>query len=717
MKHLSATRLTTPLKVLTRSLALTRSSAQTRSSALLLIAALLAFTLASSSAAASSLAATPKIVMAEEFTATWCGDCPNARCALEMMLDEFGDQLIVAELHMIDILDTDWTNARATYYDVGPIPHVQFDGKYEVVGARSCSEAAAAYRQVIQQRLGETGGTSPIAASGRWWYDDTALTLEATFRLEDPASLPALEVYLLALEDDIAWQGQTYNHVTRATYSEGVALAAVGDSATVTASFPLETSWDLSQFECVAFIQRPDGDHEIYQAARLAETGGADLAFSRASVSLPEPAGLAIFHATLRNSLPQTDEVTVSLQNDFGWGALFGLEGGPFGVDPIALTLAPGEERAISLLVFAAHDERIGTGYLVTQSALTGILRRSRGRVWNGSPSILIVDDDYVDPTERLITAGLTSAGYMFDVWNVTLDHLAQSPGVAALCEYDVVLWHHGWATTNLLSAGEVANIMAYMDAGGRLILSSQDYLSTTSPGNFTLNYLGVANWTPNVGAVEAIGVPVDPIGNGLDFPLEYPVSTYDRADDVTPSNIGSVCFQSESAKRIAVRADNGVGRSVFFAFALNAIDSLATPPNDAGTLLDRSLGWLIENHDTSAPDVTQWSGASRILFGAPNPFVPARASGVGLTIWVEMAPEDGPAPVAPRLLVLDAAGRVVRELDCGGGVAVGGSVPDRRAVVWDGRDENGRPVTSGSYYLLLSTARGTDGTRIMLVR
>jgi hypothetical protein len=63
------------------------------------------------------------------------------------------------------------------------------------------------------------------------------------------------------------------------------------------------------------------------------------------------------------------------------------------------------------------------------------------------------------------------------------------------------------------------------------------------------------------------------------------------------------------------------------------------------------------------------------------------------------------------QLKVVDPLGRLVRELE--GGRVMNGS----RVVEWDGRDQDGTPVSSGVYYYVLSTAKGRLTEKVVVLR
>ncbi len=185
------------------------------------------------------------------------------------MEEEFGDQLIVAEHHISGEYRNAWADARGDFYGVGPIPIVWFDGVYYEWGAQSCLAAADAYRGWINQRLDDTGGVSPVSIEGVHWYYENQIWLTATFRLEDPADIVDAQGFLLVMENDLWFEWETYDHVTRAAYEIPVVLTEPGDQAYVTYTFDVDPEWDLSEIECIAFLQTMGCPPEVYQSARL----------------------------------------------------------------------------------------------------------------------------------------------------------------------------------------------------------------------------------------------------------------------------------------------------------------------------------------------------------------------------------------------------------------------------------------------------------------
>ena len=87
-----------------------------------------------------------------------------------------------------------------------------------------------------------------------------------------------------------------------------------------------------------------------------------------------------------------------------------------------------------------------------------------------------------------------------------------------------------------------------------------------------------------------------------------------------------------------------------------------------------------------------------------PNPFNPRTV----ISFWL---PTSLAQASIVRLLVYNAAGQLVRELP------TGGQAPGYHAVVWDGRDTEGRPVATGIYIYLLETDTATSARRMTLAK
>jgi hypothetical protein len=643
----------------------------------------------------------------------------NSRCGVETVLDEFPDQLVALAPH---INDGTWTipfcTERGNFYGFTGTPSLAIDGgNWTIEGTTgSCSSDANAYRTAINNRLQQTGSESPVKVSVSMVYNATTVTVTGTFELLDAASLVSPKGYVVLAEDGCVYNDMTFNHTVRAGYGELVSLVNPGDVDVVQRTFSRGT-WNMNNVVAYAFLQRSSGtvaQREVYQAMSTAVVIDFHFAADCKIASVPAGNGTAELSGMLANVSDVTDELTVSLDDGFGWPAEFRLAGeAVFHTAPSVIALGPGGEIAVEVRVATDAQVRKGTGSIVVTSANTGRTKSSAFSVYNGSPSVLLVGDDNYRPDEVIVINGLTNAGYLFDHWDCFLDHGNKGPTFAQMKCYDVVVWHHGYELSNLLASEDMEAIMDYMDTGKGFILSSQDILSQTNPALpaiFKSNYLGVQSFTTNVDADHATATAADPITDGMDFDLTYLYSSWDRADNVVPNALASTIFLSEDQEKIAIRCDNGTARSVFFAFCINGMNESAPYPNDPATLLDRAIRWVKPAGPSAIADETRPMVASNIRSITPNPFSPA-GDGLGSTAAIRLRVSEHAADRMARLDVVDISGRVVRNL-VNRALPLGVSDAD-----WDGRDTAGDPVSAGVYYLRFETADGTHSARTVVIR
>lgn len=90
----------------------------------------------------------------------------------------------------------------------------------------------------------------------------------------------------------------------------------------------------------------------------------------------------------------------------------------------------------------------------------------------------------------------------------------------------------------------------------------------------------------------------------------------------------------------------------------------------------------------------------ARILFNSPNPF--ANGTSIGFSV---------PAPCPIRLQVFDSQGRCLRSL------YDGPASPGLHVIVWDGRDQRGRVLAAGIYYVRLRAGAEEDSRGLLLIR
>lgn len=216
-------------------------------------------------------------------------------------------------------------------------------------------------------------------------------------------------------------------------------------------------------------------------------------------------------------------------------------------------------------------------------------------------PCVLLVDDDNNAPNLlSYYTTALDNLGYDYDVYDVG-GGSADGPSLSELQGYSVVIWFSGdqYGGTSSPEAGPNANdeaaLAAFLDGGGYLFLSSQDYLYDMDLTTFGQTYLGISSHGNDSGnATTKYGVPGDPIGDGLGpYALSYPSGFTDFGDIVDAGGGGSVAFRSGASggNNLDVDKDGGAWKTVFFGTSWVPIANANAANGQA--VLGRILDWF----------------------------------------------------------------------------------------------------------------------------
>ncbi len=144
------------------------------------------------------------------------------------------------------------------------------------------------------------------------------------------------------------------------------------------------------------------------------------------------------------------------------------------------------------------------------------------------TPDILLVDDDwdfqYTHPGSLggrpYYTSALEALGLGYEVWDVQTQG---QPTGAALAGRDAVIWFTGYAFEDFYDDPGVftpqneTRVASYLDAGGRFLLSSQEYyFEADAITPFMQSYLGVQSISDAWVYTTTAGLPGNPIGDGI---------------------------------------------------------------------------------------------------------------------------------------------------------------------------------------------------------
>ena len=287
----------------------------------------------------------------------------------------------------------------------------------------------------------------------------------------------------------------------------------------------------------------------------------------------------------------------------------------------------------------------------------------------------------------------LNSLGYLFT-------ETASNPSYGNMAGYDAVIWQSGYQGQSL-GAGDEGQLSAYLDAGGKLYLSSMGYLGgVTMPDNFLTNYLGVASFTYNTKANSAVGVGGDPITNGMNMTLTWPVPQANRVSTINPISGANVIFNSETNHPAAVRYDATTFRTVFNTICQNAFPTGNPNPNNSQYDVQQTLSWLLQGVQ---------SGVQPIAAAQPKLLLQVGQNPARNYEQLRFSLGAANAGVV-HLAFLDAGGRLIRTID---------TEPLRAGaqnVVWNLQDQGGKVVPNGLYFAKLQTASGNATSKVVVI-
>ena len=198
--------------------------------------------------------------------------------------------------------------------------------------------------------------------------------------------------------------------------------------------------------------------------------------------------------------------------------------------------------------------------------------------------NILLVDDDDNSP-DMLPTyeALLNASGVPYTVWDTGAGD--NEPTAGDLSAYAAVLWFTGdsfAAEAGPSSASETA-LAAFLDNGGCLLMSSQDYHYARGLTALMTGYLGVASISNDTGSTTVTGVAGSSFDGLGPYTLAFPFSNY--ADTVTPGNGGMGAFESIGGITGTVKT-TGIYSAFFTTVPLEAFPSISAQLEVLGAFL-----------------------------------------------------------------------------------------------------------------------------------
>jgi len=371
------------------------------------------------------------------------------------------------------------------------------------------------------------------------------------------------------------------------------------------------------------------------------------------------------------------------------------LDGGSWDTDlgTSSLSLAPCASAEVVITVTlpptAGWDVR-DVVTLTARSTISPALSQAAVLYTKAPASILLVDDDRWYNQESKYEDALARLGWPYDYWRTGRNGLeppGSSPTLSTLQHYPVIIWFTGYDWFAPVTDEEIEKLSAYLDGGGRLFLSSQDFLYYHHEKSFSWERLGILDYREDVTPTLAAGAPQDPVGDRLGpYPLQYPFKNW--SDAVWPAADVVVSFRDQERRPVTLAHRGADYKTLFFSFPFETL-----PEEGRVETLERAVGWL------------SWLGESIIRANRETV-----SAGERLTYTLALR-HDGPEAV-----VVSLSNTLPLSLTLVPGSLTGPAVyePAERRVTWQGSLTAGAGITFT--YQVTAPTNAPAGTTILNV-
>ncbi|HIB51126.1 MAG TPA: hypothetical protein EYO40_07620, partial [Phycisphaerales bacterium] len=329
--------------------------------------------------------------------------------------------------------------------------------------------------------------------------------------------------------------------------------------------------------------QVPDGNHMVLVSGTSSDGTTHDSSASvGVSGSLPQTVAL---------SQPANFATGVSIAPSFAWQGAAGVTSwnlqlsttsSPFGIIHDAVNI---EMPSYDLPIVLTSN----TPYFWRVSASNNCGEGAWSSWWTfrttDAMTVLLVDDDDNGPDVRsAYIAMIEAAGLLYDVFDTQNSN--NEPTAIELQAYQLVIWFTGdeWGGfSGPGTAGETA-LASYIDAGGYLLLSSQDYLYDNGLTSFGTTHLGISSFTSDVNQSSVTGLDIfADIGS---VSLNFPFTNY--SDTVSNTVPAAISFNGNIGDAGTILNGATSGGAVFLGFPIEAM-----PAASQSTLMNDLLGWI----------------------------------------------------------------------------------------------------------------------------
>ena len=227
---------------------------------------------------------------------------------------------------------------------------------------------------------------------------------------------------------------------------------------------------------------------------------------------------------------------------------------------------------------------------------------------------ILLVDDDRFYDRQQIYTEALDSLGLIYDVWESGSGNEGRgSPPEDILNAYEYVIWYTGYDWFNPITPDENESLQKYLAQGGRLFISSQDFLYYNIHTELTRDYLGIIDYHESITPTQTYANQELVAAPELAGPLALHYEPYQNFSDglIPQADSQPFLWHDQGMPAAIAHEEPGYGRAVFFGFPFETL-----PVGQHSKSLESVLGWLSDLGDTTIK-----SEARTVRAGETNPY------------------------------------------------------------------------------------------------
>jgi uncharacterized repeat protein (TIGR01451 family) len=308
--------------------------------------------------------------------------------------------------------------------------------------------------------------------------------------------------------------------------------------------------------------------------------------------------GTVVSHTIrLRNTGTNNDVYTLTLSS----GTPYNWPVNPAPPASVSLNSCQSQLITIGVQVNTTNNWHISdTLTLTAQSTNEPALTDVATRTTKSPAPVLLVDDDRWYSFANEYKTALEANDVPYDYWLVPKSWLGpapSSPPLETLQMYPLVVWYTAYDWYQPLTTDEENRLATYLDGGGRLFFSSQDYIYNLPehiPSSFAQNYLGVLSHTEDYSSTTVTGQAGNLVGHHLGpYPLTFPPGYQNWTDALTPTASAQVATVGQAGQTNGLtHAGIGPGgehwHTNFLAYGPELLSD-----TDRARLMQRSLGWL----------------------------------------------------------------------------------------------------------------------------